>query len=327
MSTGSGSTGRWWLIVASIGVVLAAACGGGGSEASDDAPADQEAGPPYEVGRVDLELLDVSRTTQADALRNLPEQAERTIPTVVLYPEAEGPFPLIVFAHGHTRAGAEYVELVSDWVAQGYVVALPSFPLSSGPEAISPVSYADVVNQPGDISFVVRELTERSNAEEPGSEEDNPLAHRIDTEHVGVVGHSLGAITALGLRNNTCCTDPNVDAVVAVAGMTLPFPGDPIDSDGAPLLLIHSKADPTVPAAGSESVFVEALPPLSFLEFAEGGHDEILDGGGAQAALTRHAILAFFDDQLRGAAATWQDLPAKVEESGLATFQSTASRD
>lgn len=74
----------------------------------------------------------------------------------------------------------------------------------------------------------------------------------VDPDAVGVVGHSLGAITVLGLRNDTCCTDPDIKAVVAVAGMTLPFAGSPVTAGAAPLLLVHSGTDPTVPVGGSE---------------------------------------------------------------------------
>lgn len=265
------------------------------------------------MGREDLSLVDTSRVTQADDFRGLAERPERTLPTVVLTPEGEGPFPLIVFAHGHSRLGTEYVELATTWAEQGYVVALPTFPLSSGPEATPDdlVSYTDVLNQPGDLSFVIDELLARDDT-------------RIDPESVGVVGHSLGALTTLGLRNYDCCTDPRVDAVVAVAGMQLPFAGEQITAGAAPLLLVHSAADPTVPVAGSDAVFADAPPPMAFLRFEDGGHDEIFDADSPPAGLTQKAILAFLDAHLRDNPTAWSDFPTEAKSAGLATFEELA---
>jgi dienelactone hydrolase len=293
--------GRRLSVVVVVVAVLLAACGGSDDDSGTEASHTEESTIPA-VTKTELTLVDTSRTTQADAKRNLPEKPDRTLPVMVLAPESDTPLPLVVFAHGHSRMGAEYEDLLTDWAEQGYVVAAPTFPLSSGPEATpdDTTSYIDVFNQPADISFVVRELTER-------------LGDQIDPDAIGVVGHSLGAITALGLRNRTCCTDPAITAVVAVSGMELPFPGDPVTTGAAPLLLIHGGTDPTVAVTGSEGVFANAAPPVSFLRFDEGGHDEVLDGDGEQAATARRAILAFLAEHLQRDAAAW---PTFVDDLG-----------
>jgi dienelactone hydrolase len=289
-----------------VGLLLAA-CGGGGGD-DDAVPA---SGPrEVEVGRVELKLVDTSRKTPADDHRHLAEQPSRTLPTVVLYPTGKGPFPLVVFAHGHSRDAHEYEGLLRSWVQHGYVVAAPNFPLSTGAEATpdDTMSYADVVSQPGDLSFVIGELPKH-----------HELTGRIDPAHVAAVGHSLGGITVLRMRNDTCCTDTRVDAAVAIAGVPL-GEGTQVTANATPLLLIHSAKDPTVPVSGSEGVFAKAAPPLAFLRFAAGGHDEVFDGGGAAQALTHRAILAFLDARLRGDDAAWAHLPTAVEQSRLATL-------
>jgi MFS family permease len=109
----------------------------------------------------------------------------------------DGPFPLIVFAHGSGGLGDRYFGLLRAWAGAGYVVAAPRFPFATDPDTASPDDYP---NQPGDMSFLVDELPAA------GSDGSDELAGLIDPERIGAAGHSLGGMTTLGLVANTCAT-------------------------------------------------------------------------------------------------------------------------
>ena len=150
---------------------------------------------------------------------------------MIYAPEGEaGPWPLIVFGHGSSRAGDHYEGTLSAWASAGYVVVAPDFPLSS--EGTPGGSKLDEVeSQTGDVSFLI----------------DTALAEldTVDPERIGVGGQSLGAITTLGVGFNACCADPRIDVVTEFAGIWFPLSGgeqDPATTD-RPLLMVHGGAD------------------------------------------------------------------------------------
>ena len=303
---------------------------GSGSEADTSARTSEHDRPrapdqAFAVGRRDLMLVDPSRPTPADVNRGQPELPERTIPVVVLYP-ADGPaaagipaqvdapaapwrVPLVVFSHGLNASGDLYASLVEPLVRQGYVVALPTFPLTSGRVPMQ----ADFVNQPGDVSFVIDELF--ALARDRGSW----LGGHVDRRRVAVAGHSLGAVTTLGAAYNDCCRDRRIDAVVSISGGPLPYPDGEYDWSGTPLLLVHGAVDQVVPVAGSDAVFDAADGPVWYLRFREADHYGV--GLGADGALTVQATIAFLDATLQGRSSALDEVPGAVASSGRADWR------
>ena len=274
----------------------------------------------FGVGRRELTLVDPSRPTMADPARDLPATAERTLRTLVIYPSAAadgvdapaapGRFPLVVFSHGLTATPEAYAGFFEPLVRDGYVVALPSFPLSSGPGG----TFADYVNQPGDVSFVIDRLTRLSD------DRDGWLAGRLRTERVGVVGHSMGGLNSLALAYNQCCVDSRIDAAVSLAGGELAFPGGTWDDPPhTPVLLVHGGADGTVPAAASDGVFAAARGPASYLRLAAADHAGLLLG--EDGYLTLQVVRAFLDAELKGHRRALRHLPDVVARSGRADWQ------
>jgi predicted dienelactone hydrolase len=99
---------------------------------------------------------------------------------VIRYPQGDGPFPLIVLAHGRTGNPNKFTQLTTAWASAGLVVAAPVFPLTSNQTAFE--TDGDYVNQPADVSFVIDQLVARSD------DSVGPLAGRVDEEHIGVTG-------------------------------------------------------------------------------------------------------------------------------------------
>jgi predicted dienelactone hydrolase len=277
----------------------------------------------FAVGRRTVELVDTSRGTDADPGRDRPAEADRTLSVLLLYPAdgpvttptevideaipAEGEFPLVVFSHGWTATGPAYEGRIREWARAGYVVAAPTFPLSSGPGG----QLADYANQPGDVSFVIDQLLDLP--------DDDPLAGHLDPDQVGAAGHSLGAITTLGVSLNSCCADARLDAAVELSGVRLPFAGGQYDDLArVPFLAVHGGADRVLQVNGSDTLFAEAPGPAYYLRLPDAGHSDFLASAGP---LVDEVVVAFLDRYLKGDDEPLAAVPEAVAASGVATFE------
>lgn len=246
----------------------------------------------YRVASLSPTFVDFSRPTPPNG--TYPGSPHRVLPTLVLYPKEHkrehAQFPLIVFSHGFTASGPDYASVLRPWVAHGYVVAAPTFPLSSGDAPGGP-TILDYPNQPGDVSFVITQMLRLDDT--VGS----PLFNLIDPQSIGVAGHSLGAITTLGVADNSCCKDNRIDAAVSIAGIELPFTGGTyFNGHTGPLLLIHGTADHTVPYAASQALYADARFQTFFLTLDGAPHTAFFD---PWRPVITHTVLAFFDRYLK----------------------------
>jgi dienelactone hydrolase len=268
--------------------------------------------PAHEVGAVTDTFVDPSRPTAAWGPS--PGHASRTLVTTVLYPtatpvyrtggsgpqvvvgaapdRAKAPYPLIVFAHGLGAAPSDYKELLASWAAAGFVVAAPQFPLSSRQTPGGPDG-GDIVNQPGDVSYVIGSVVQAS------AEASGPLSGLVDPLEIGAAGHSNGAITTLGLVANTCCHDSRVKAAVVMAGTTEGFPSGQYDfSDTPPLLVVHGTADELVPYRSGVLVFNQAHGPKGLLTIRGGSHGAAAGLSPGSSSTVISSTVDFFDAYL-----------------------------
>ena len=259
---------------------------------------------PYAVGVRTESFVDAGRVTNPN--RGQPGRPTRTLQTIVLYPAQGdpsdrdvpdappatdgGPFPLIEFSHGFTANGPSYTLFLRRLAAAGYVVAAPTFPLTSRGAPGGP-SAADYTNQPADVSFVISEML-RLNGDGASI-----LRGLIDPDKVAVAGHSLGAMTTLGVAYNSCCTDTRIKAAVPISGTELPFRGGAfVYRAETPLLLIHGDADATVPYRGSENAYRAATAPKFLLTLLHGPHSPFF---GAAGEVIVKVVQDFFDHYLK----------------------------
>ena len=207
--------------------VVAAGCGGGGSSPSSE--------PSSEPVRFEVRTETFVDTSRA---------AARTLETSIYMPAApDGGRPLILFVHGSGGNPEFYRVLLEAWARSGYVVAAPRLP-------------PDVVNQPGDVSFVISELLRLSSAT------TGPYRGLIDATRIAAAGHSAGGVTVLGTVFNTCCVDRRILAGAVLAADSPPFPGGTYFTGiRTPLLVAHGLADPTVPFAEGRRIFDGAQAP------------------------------------------------------------------
>jgi fermentation-respiration switch protein FrsA (DUF1100 family) len=293
--------GRLLAAVVTVGA-LTAACSSGA------APTSSSSDGPHAIGLRMETLVDQTRSTPANGTRRA--HAGRTLVTTILYPatgtpaprpvtdaapdRTDGPYPLIVFAHGFGSDVTSYLPLLEKWAAAGFVVAAPLFPLTNSQTPGGP-DLSDYVHQPGDMSFVVTQMLKQS------SVSSVPLSGLLDPSEVGAAGHSLGGVTTLGLVANTCCRDNRVKAAVVMSGDPITFPtGKVEDGDAPPLLLVHGNADPTVPYVSSVDVFNRAQAPKGLLTIIGGNHDSPVNPSGPAFADVVRTTTDFFDRYLKG---------------------------
>jgi predicted dienelactone hydrolase len=225
---------------------------------------------------------------------------------------AAGPYPLVVFAPGFDRDPSSYVPLLTAWARAGYVVAAPTFPLTN-PRAVGGLDESDIVNQPGDLSFLISRLTRASQG---GL---GPFAGLIDPARIGVAGHSDGADAALVAADGSCCRDPRIGAVIVMAGAALPWGGRYFTRPGPPLLAIQGSADAFNPPSFTASLFREAPAPKYLLWFPGADHLQPFVGSGPLEAVVREVSVAFLDRFLGDRPRTPIRLP--TDARGLASLQ------
>ena len=228
-------------------------------------------------------FVDHSRTIRLPNGARVP----RALETVVRYPAAGGPYPLIVFGHGFALTPATYARLLSAWAKDDYVVAAPEFPLERADAPGGP-DEADLVNEPRDMSFVIGRLLGLK-----------ALAGKIDPTRIAVAGHSDGAETALAVAYDGRFRDPRVRAAVVLSGAELggmrSFP-----RHGPPLLAVQGTADPINSPGTTAAYFGRAARPKFLLWLVGASHLPPYTDQEPQLGIVERATLAFLDHYLRG---------------------------
>jgi dienelactone hydrolase len=282
----------------------------------------------YGVGYVVLDLTDTSRSTPAAG--GQPQLPSRHLPTIVRYPVASspspadlanaapassaGPFPLIVFAPGFNASPGVYAALLHTWASAGYVVASPSFPLTTQG---GPLDEGDVNNQPGDLSFVITSVLARDHVA------GNTLTRLVDTAHIAATGHSDGGETVMGIAANSCCRDPRITAAVEMSGDERPFPnGAYFSGHTPPLLAIQGDHDPINDYGYAVQIYNQAPAPKFLLTLIGGGHLEPFTTDTSHLVVVALSTIDFFDHYLKNRADGLPRLHADAVSAGNATLQS-----
>ena len=223
--------------------VLASACGDG----NKIKPVDVDLSQPgtYQVASTTRTLVDPERPTPP--ANTYPGAPSRTIMVEVWYPSVSGgidtpmdlsgaPYPLVVLGHGFFGSRTLSSFLTEHLASYGYVVAAPDFPLSSFGSPSGPTA-VDYLNQPGDISYILDSMIDFS------QETSNLFSGGIDTESIGITGHSMGGMTTLLVTFDPELLDDRVDAAVPLAPLACPFTGEFFRNRDVPVLFIGGSVD------------------------------------------------------------------------------------
>jgi predicted dienelactone hydrolase len=262
---------------------------------------------------------------------------KRDIPIRVYLPQKTKPAPLILFSHGLGGSRQNSPYLGKHWSARGYVVVFLQHPGSD--EAVwkeakvaermaamrEAASGPNFMLRVKDVAAVLDQLEKWSRAD------DHQLAGRLDLQHVGMCGHSFGAVTTQAVSGQTMgrglisLTDKRIKAAIAFSPSS-PRRGDPqqaFSKVSLPWLLMTGTNDVSVigdQTVESRLAVYPALPPGGKYELVldKGEHsafsDRALPGDKEQRNPNHHrAILAistaFWDAYLREdeAAKKWLD--------------------
>lgn len=238
------------------------------------------------VDRRVLRLVDDSRRAH---FRN-GASAPRVLVTDVRYPaQGQAPFPLLVFGHGFGLSPVVYTRLLDTWARAGYVVAAPAFPVERTDAPGGP-DESDLVNEPGDISFVITRLTARA----------GPLNGLVDPTRIAVAGHSDGAVAALAAAYDRRFRDPRIDAAIVLSGAALPgFVSAP--SGSPPLLAVQGTRDPINPPGVTARYFRRMRRPKFLLWLLGAGHLPPYTTASRWVSVVEAATTSFLDHYLQHA--------------------------
>ncbi len=267
------------------------------SATSAAAPSTSMARAPAEASFETIFFVDESRPTPAGSQTD--ELPDRTIETSLYLPAAEDPAPLILFAHGIGGHPDKFSRMLGAWQDAGYAVAAPAFPLTNDRIPGAFQNGADVVNQPADTAFVLDQILALND------DEYSTVFERIDTEHIGAAGLSLGGVSTYAVAVDENTRDPRFDAVIiqasAIASTGFIAPTD------LPVMIMHGADDPLIGIGAAEISYDRLGAPKMFVSMVGALHaDQFTDPETAltPTALEFHPLVdeataAFWDAYLR----------------------------
>jgi predicted dienelactone hydrolase len=251
------------------GVLLVGACSSDGRPDAADRPRSTTTAPelvppdelgPFEVGHTTTAAIDPDRDRVLPLTVWYPSDEADGAPARYPYvdgievvsehavdgaPVADGRFPLVIFSHGFGGTPTQSAFLVEALASHGFVVVAPAhlgntaFDVAAGTDVEQSVSAADRLP---DVSLVIDDAVKRND------DPEDPFRDHLDTEHIGVTGHSFGGFTTLAVAAETDGEpfDPRVDAIAAIA------PGSPLSDEALasieiPTLLVGGTLDTTTP--------------------------------------------------------------------------------
>jgi dienelactone hydrolase len=231
-----------------------------------------------------LRFIDRSRSAHFQTGASGP----RLLVTEVRYPtRRRPPFPLIVFAHGFDLTPAIYSRLLDQWARAGYFVAAPVFPVENTGASGGP-SRADLVNEPGDIRFVISSLIAAT----------SPVRALVDGSRIAVAGQSDGAIAAFSAAYDRRYRDPRIDAAMVMSGG--PLGGYlPATGPAPPLLAVQGTQDPFNPPSVTANYYRTMRRPKFLLWLTHASHLPPYTTDDRWATVVRRATTAFLNRYLR----------------------------
>jgi dienelactone hydrolase len=274
--------------------------------------------------------------SEFDATMNVAATSHTGVALHVAAPTASGSFPLVVIGHGFQLSPTQYYGYLKQLASHGYIALTVDFPTS-----------LFSVNNPNNATDLLAGID--------WALADSRLAGRIDTQRIGLSGHSLGGKVALlaatydtrvkavftldpvDSGGGTGCSPPNCVAVKALMpSLHIPtgFIGETLDS--------VSSSQACAPAADNYTTFYAGTNSPSLQVTALGAnHMSFLDdtascglvcafcnsataSNASVNAMARAFMVAFFERHLRGNTAydTWLTGP-QAQARYVATNKAT----
>jgi predicted dienelactone hydrolase len=216
----------------------------------------------YPVDPVDSQESPLTEYPLADPLTLTSEVAVDDLPV-----SARPGQTLLVFSHGYQSIHIQSFGLMEALASHGFIVISPEH---TGNAQASPDDTFDeaAANRVPDVSFLIDMMFARSR------DPEDPFYGRIDEESVGVVGHSFGAMTAIGMASGWAGAepDPRVTAIAPISAVidgemqsderpstNAGFTEEQLASITVPVMLIGGTEDVNVPIGNNELAFAQMV--------------------------------------------------------------------
>ena len=276
------STIRAFFLVALVTALIA--CGDSSSSPADGSP---DGIGPFGVGHLSFSVVDSARGDRpllvdawypvdpADSQESPRTEYPLADPLTLSSEVAVDDLPvsarpgqtLLVFSHGYQSIHIQSFGLMEVLASHGFIVISPEH---TGNAQASPDDTFDeaAANRVPDVSFLIDMMFARNR------DPEDPFYGRIDEENVGVVGHSFGAMTAIGMASGWAGAepDPRVTAIVPISAVidgemqsderpspNAGFTEEQLASITVPVMLIGGTEDINVPIGNNELAFAQMV--------------------------------------------------------------------
>lgn len=187
--------------------------------------------PNYDPMKIPKGTIKTLELTIEDAQRN------REFPALVYLPSDSKPASVIIHSHGLGGQKETSPFLGKHWAARGYVAIFLQHPGSDDSvwKDVSPLkimgamkkaaSAKNLTLRTGDVTAAIDQL------EKWNTTEEHPLEGRLDLKHIGMSGHSFGAVTTQNVSGQKNFggdkADPRIRAAIPMSP-SVPRVGDPV---------------------------------------------------------------------------------------------------
>ncbi|MCC5884936.1 MAG: hypothetical protein JJT88_00710 [Gammaproteobacteria bacterium] len=233
------------------------------------------------IARQPLALTDPSRPTNPNG--NFKGSPVRELNGYLWIPDRQEhkPFPLIIYSHGFMSSVAEPQYLVDFLVPKGYAIVAVDYPLTHGgaPGGANP---ADVIHQPGDVSFLIDALLARND------DEQDSLHGMLDPARIAAVGLSLGGLTTQFAAYHRDLRDPRLSAAVSIAGPSSFLEAKFFETASLPFLMIAGSADAIIPYGDNATPIPDKVDNGQLVTLHNGSHVGFADVARIYMRWLRH---------------------------------------